>query len=183
MKTFFHFLYPLFLLFNQKEKEAMKQLLLLLITLFCYTSLLAQDNPLTKTEAEEQLRQIIMSSDVNNGGLSELLYYFESGNVNFDDYIYIAKLLQMYPQYTVPLLETARQISFSRRETTLYKELIELPFLDLASKYKVEIHKLVLLALRSKNEGEDQALQEQIDELISKCHYKTMDEFNAQQGN
>ncbi|NME70501.1 hypothetical protein [Flammeovirga aprica] len=161
----------------------MKYLFLLFIALFLNTSLYAQEEPLSKTEAEEKFRQIMMSSDVNVGGLSELRYYIETGNVNFDDYLYIAQLLQEYPAYTVTLLETARQISFSRRETTLYKSLIELPFLDLASKYKSEIHKFVLLALRSKNEEEDAKLQAQIDDLISKCHYKTMEAFKEGQTN
>lgn len=142
----------------------------------------AQDTPISKEDAEEQFRQIMMSSDVNMGGLSELRYYIETGNVNLDDYLYIAKLLQEYPQYTIVLLETARQISFSRRESDIYKGIIELPFLDLASKYKSDIQKLTLLALRSKNVEEDKVLQGQIDALISKCHYQTMEDFKKEQG-
>lgn len=161
----------------------MKQLLLLLITLLFSISIYAQETFLLKEEAEEEFRQIMMSSDVNMGGLSELRYYIETGNVNFDDYLYIAKLLQEYPQYTVALLETARQISFSRRESEIYHSIIELPFLDLASKYKTDIQKLTLLALRSKNEEEDKALALQIDALISKCHYQSMEAFKEEQGN
>ncbi|MBD0400930.1 hypothetical protein [Flammeovirga sp. EKP202] len=161
----------------------MKNLFLLFIALLLNTPLFSQDKPISKEEAEEKFRQIMMSSDVNVGGLSELRYYIETGNVNFDDYLYIAQLLQEYPVYTVTLLETARQISFSRRESAIYKSLIELPFLDLASKYKTDIHKLVLLALRSKNEEEDVKLQAQIDALIGKCHYKSMEAFREGQSN
>ncbi|MBB6460987.1 hypothetical protein [Flammeovirga kamogawensis] len=159
-------------------KKLLLTLSLLSISLF---SLANQGTPLSKEDAIEELQQIMMTSEVNSGSLVELKYYVENGNVNFDDYIYIAQLLQEYPVYTASLLESARQISFSRRDTPVYKELIELPFLDLASKYSADIKKLLVDALRCRNAEDDAKLQLQIDALIAKCHYKSMDEFKLAQ--
>ncbi|AZQ62457.1 hypothetical protein EI427_09460 [Flammeovirga pectinis] len=160
----------------------MKKLLLILSFLnISLLSLANQGTPLSKEDATEQLQQIMMTSEVNSGSLVELRYYVENGNVNFDDYIYIAQLLQEYPVYTAALLESARQISFSRRDTPVYKELIDLPFLDLASKYSSDIKKLLVDALRCKNAEDDAKLQLRIDALLAKCHYKSMDEFKAAQ--
>ncbi|WP_281615864.1 hypothetical protein [Flammeovirga sp. SubArs3] len=160
----------------------MRKLLFTLTFLISYQYNFAQDIVvITPDEAQEKFRQMVMSSEVNTGGLQELRYYIETSQVNLDDYLYIGELLQQAPRYTESLLESARQISFSRRESNVYRSLIELPLLDLANIHTKEISNLMRSALMSKSEESDAKIQGDIDILIKQCHYKDIEAFKKEQ--
>ncbi|WP_139262898.1 hypothetical protein [Flammeovirga pacifica] len=159
----------------------MKHLLLSVFLFIGFKSFAQEIHQLTHDEAITAFEKMMAESEVNTGGLQELKYYIETSDDNLDDYIYIGKLLQLAPRYTQTLLETARQISFSPRESNLYHNLIELPLLDLAQAHTSEISALMKEALRSRNVESDQVIQEKINTLISKCHYKEIDNFIKEQ--
>ncbi|MBB3698991.1 hypothetical protein KMW28_08540 [Flammeovirga yaeyamensis] len=159
----------------------MRNLLLSVCLLIGIASYAQEIHQMSHDEAMEEFQKMIAQSEVNTGGLQELRYYIETSDVNLNDYIYIGKLLQIAPQYTQSLLETARQISFSPRESNLYHDLIELPLLDLARAHTSEISALMKEALRSRNHESDEVIQKKIDALVGQCHYKEIENFIAEQ--